>query len=335
MIKRIPRIWRVAVCLLALGACARPYTITVSPAEPGATLQTVFVATQQRVSPTGDITYDDRPEAAAFAQIAVAIPPDHVIGEIENIYDPSRGFTMPRYTPQDRDTFIAALDAGPGDEILIYVHGYNTTTTEAVFRFAQMSHDFGFENTTAVFSWASAGVPAGYVYDRDSVLFARDDLAGLLADISRFSNKSITIIAHSLGSQLIMETMRQLAIAGKTSVLDDIGTVVLFSPDIDPDIFRRQVATIGARRNPYIMLTNSADQALGMSSLLVGGRTKLGQLAESDAIADLDVVIIDLTQMSSLAHLGHMVAATSPSAIRLLRQISETGDLATLDAGLQ
>ena len=318
----------IVACLLGLGACARPYTIAVSPGEPDATLQTVFVATQQRVSPTGDVDYEDRPTDVAFAQIDVSIPPDHKIGNIENIYDPERGFTMASFSPQTREAFVAALDAGPGDEILIYIHGYNTTTSEAVFRFAQMSHDFAFSNTTAVFSWASAGVPAGYVYDRDSVLFARDDLAALLTAISQGSDKSITIVAHSMGAQLIMETMRQLAIAGNTRVLADIGTVVLFSPDIDPDIFRRQVNVIGPRKTPYIMLTNSADQALHLSSLLIGGRTKVGQLGFADNVSDLDVVIIDLTEMSSLAHLGHMVAATSPSAISLLRQIDDAGTLA-------
>jgi esterase/lipase superfamily enzyme len=170
-------------------------------------------------------------------------------------------------------------------------------------------------------------VPAGYVYDRDSVLFARDDLVDMLTALSQGSDKSITIVAHSLGSHLIMETMRQLAIARDTQVLADIGTVVLFSPDIDPDIFRRQVEMVGPRASPYIMLTNSSDQALGMSSLLIGGRTKIGQLVEAADVADLDVVVIDLTQMSSFAHLGHMVAATSPTAISLLSQIDSAEGL--------
>ena len=65
-----------------------------------------------------------------------------------------------------------------------------------------------------------------------------------------------------------------------------------------------------------------------MSSFLIGGRTKVGQLGMSDDVANLDVVIIDLTRLSSFAHLGHMVAATSPTAINLLRQIDNADGLA-------
>jgi esterase/lipase superfamily enzyme len=317
----------ICVCLLALVGCARPYAITVAPGEPGSTAQTIFVATQQQVPTAEKLEYDDRVAQPQYARIDIAVPPDHRVGRIENIYNPDRGFTMESYQPQNRDAFIAALDAGPGDEILIYVHGYNTTTSEAAFRFAQMGHDFAFSNTKALFSWDSAGVPAGYVYDRDSVLFARDDFAAFLTAISHGSDKSITIIAHSLGAHLAMETMRQLSFAENTRVLADIGTVILFSPDIDPDIFRRQVDVIGERESPYIVLTNSSDQALAMSSLLIGGRSKVGQLGVSDDVGELDAVIIDLTSMSSFANMGHMVAATSPSAISLLRQLDDAGGL--------
>ncbi|MDO6589095.1 MULTISPECIES: alpha/beta hydrolase [Rhodobacterales] len=328
MTRRVLRGVLAAASLVSLLGCAHPYSITVSPGEQGSTTRTVFVATQQRVTNAKEEEYADRTAALHYAQVDVAIPPNHRVGHIEHIYDPTRGFTMESYRPQARDGFVDALAAGPGDEIVIYVHGYNTTTTEAVFRFAQMGHDFAFNNTQALFSWDSAGVAAGYVYDRDSVLFARDDFADFLKAISAGSDKSITIVAHSLGAHLTMETMRQLAIARNTRVLDDIGAVVLLSPDIDPDIFRRQVGVIGDRESPYIILTNSSDQALALSSLLIGGRSKVGQLGVSDDIAELGTVIIDLTSMSSLAHMGHMVAVTAPSAIGLLRQLGEAGGLA-------
>jgi len=309
-------------------SCTRPYDIAVAPGVRGAVTETVYVATQQTPAVTGALVYNDRVTQPQFARVDVAVPPHHAPGRVETPRDPLGGFTMASYQPQNRAEYIAALNAAPGEEILLFVHGYNTTTTEAVFRFSQMGHDFGLTDVKAVFSWASAASPGAYVYDRDSVLFARDDLTDLLKDISRHSTKTVTLVAHSMGAQLIMEVMRQLAIAGDDHVLNDIGTVILLSPDIDPDIFRRQVDTIGDRNAPYVILTSGTDRALRLSSYLIGGRSKVGQLDAADDVAGLNVVIVDLTDLSDGGHGDHMVAATSASAISMLRQIDDTRMLA-------
>ena len=60
--------------------------------------------------------------------------------------------------------------------------------------------------------------------------------------------KSIDIIAHSMGNWLAMETLRQLAIAGNRDLNGKLGYVVLASPDIDVDIFKKQMSPLRQAR---------------------------------------------------------------------------------------
>ena len=62
--------------------------------------------------------------------------------------------------------------------------------------------------------------------------------------------KSIDIIAHSMGTWLTMETLRQLAIAGDRDLGGKLGYVVLASPDIDVDVFKKQMMRYGKPDQP-------------------------------------------------------------------------------------
>ena len=72
---------------------------------------------------------------------------------------------------------------GTGGEAIIYVHGFNNTFADGVYRIAQLSHDFGFDGVAVHYSWASAGSALGYEFDRDSVLAGRDGLERLIETV--------------------------------------------------------------------------------------------------------------------------------------------------------
>jgi esterase/lipase superfamily enzyme len=93
-------------------------------------------------------------------------------------------------------------------ETLLFVHGYNNTLSEAMYRLAQIQTDFDTGMPGVLFSWPSAGDPRGYIYDRDSVLFARDDLTAVLRQLTSGPGDKVFLLAHSMGSSLVMETGR-------------------------------------------------------------------------------------------------------------------------------
>ena len=176
-----------------------------------------------------------------------------------------------------------------------------------------------YRNRRILFSWPSAGDPRGYIYDRDSVLFARDGFEQLIRDLRARGQRKIFIMAHSMGGYLTMEALRQMALKGDRQVMDAISAVVLMSPDIDPDVFRQQAETIGRLPQPFVIMTSRKDRVLSAAELLTGRKPRLGRIESAEAVAGLDVSVLDLTGFDDGSAGGHMVAASSASAIQLLR----------------
>ena len=77
--------------------------------------------------------------------------------------------------------------------------------------------------------------------------------------------KSIDIIAHSMGNWVAMEALRQLAIAGNRDLGGKLGYVVLASPDIDVDVFKKQMVRYGKPDKPFVVLLSGDDHALQLS----------------------------------------------------------------------
>ncbi len=307
------------------GCTTTPDQIDFAPPHPDAHIEDIFVVTQQPQNSERRLLNGDRSFEDSYAHVSVSIPPTHAVGQIEwptARPDPLGDFAVVRFDDLESDqAFYDRLADAPGDAVYLFIHGYNNTTSEALYRYAQIVTDFEIPQARALFSWPSAGSGGAYVYDRDSVLFARDGMTEMLTQIARHSDKDIYLMAHSMGALLSMEAMRQLAIAGDTDVLDRIDIVTFLSPDIDPDIFRIQAAAIGDLPDPFVILTSASDKALRLSSLLIGGRAKVGSIESADDVSGLDITFVDLTNVSDGQNMDHMVAVTSPAAIAVLRQM--------------
>jgi len=271
-------------------------------------------------------TYDgSRVEAVSFGRFDVSVPPDRESGTISwpprsGKIDPSKHFlTTHAGRFQSPGDFRAALSQDMrthGDEAVIFVHGFNNTFSEGMYRLAQMSHDLGLPGTIVHYSWPSAAQPLGYVYDRDSALFARDGLERLLIEVEAAGAKRIVLVAHSMGSALLMEGLRQVSIRNKSPVLDRIGGVILISPDIDVDVFRGQALAMPRLPQPFIVFSSSRDRILMLSATLTGQKERLGTLTDLTKVADLPITFLDTAAFSSGA--GHFNLGNSPSLLRLL-----------------
>lgn len=325
------------VFVLAFLISCAPYPdkIAFSDRFPGADIQQIYVASGRPPSPEAPPPQQDRSAIAQFQKFAVSVPPGHELGQVEwpnGTPDSAQHFTTVGVQPYQTDTsFLKALAAEPGDEVTLFVHGYNTTPSEALYRFAQISHDFEIEMPGVLFSRPSAGRAAGYVYDRDTLLFSRDPLANLLTAIGRQTNKRIILLAHSMGAHLTMEVMRQLALSGRRDVLDRLEVVVLLAPDIDPDIFRVQSEAIGTLPQPFVIMTNRDDRALRLSAFINIGRQKVGDLSRAQDVAGLDVTLFDFTALADESNRNHLVPFASPTAIAVLRDLVKSDQRGSLD----
>ena len=326
----------VAFAVLLIAACSQVVDrISFSDPVSGTSLQQIYVTSGRLPATQPTDLKRDRAAKPRFVRYDISIPPVHQLGQIEwpkDAPDPTKHFTVTDLTDfGDSSAFMRAIEAEPGNDVAIYVHGYNNTPSEALYRFAQIGHDFELSMPQVLFSWPSAGKATGYVYDRDSVLFSRDPLANLLTQISRHTSKKITLMAHSMGAHLTMEVFRQLALTGRRDVLGDLDVVALWSPDIDPDVFRAQANAVGTLPDPFVIMTSQTDRALKLSAFLNIGRQKVGDLSGAKDIAGLNVTLFDFTTLADGSNLDHLIPMSSPTAIAVLRDLVRSDSNGTLD----
>jgi esterase/lipase superfamily enzyme len=280
--------------------------------------------------PVGVMFNGERAHGLAFADIAVSIPPDSVrkIGDVQwpssPPGDPARDFVTVRADRLDLKQAIAdfngrLLKLRPSDRhVLLFIHGYNTRFEEAVFRFAQIAHDAGAPVVPVLFTWPSRGKLFDYVYDRDSATYSRDALEVLLQAMAKNPNVGeISILAHSMGNFVAVEALRQMVIRNRT-MSPKIKDIMLASPDIDFEVFRRQIAEIEAsdKSPPITLFVSKDDRALRASSLLAGSEPRLGAVDPNaepykTVLEKAGVHVLDLTTVTSDDSMNHGKFATS------------------------
>jgi esterase/lipase superfamily enzyme len=331
------KIGRVSLFLAVgvLTACAPHQTAKRATADPAAKIEEIFVATPRSLSATGQAFGVQRPRGMNFFRADISIPPTHKTGKIEwpdERPDAATDFVVAHSTVlhDQADMVRAVRRAHPGNEKLVFIHGYNNTLSDAMYRLAQIRTDFEITIPTILFSWLSAGDPRGYAYDRDSVLFSRDDFVEMLDGLTSAPGERVFLLAHSMGSHLVMEALRQAALRGDTDILSRISGVVLMSPDIDPDLFRRQAEAIGKLPQPFLIFISRQDRALSVAGFLTGRKQRLGLIDGPDKVKGLNVRVVDFTALADGEGYNHLVPVTSPSAVRVLRgMMDQAGERAS------
>lgn len=302
----------------------------------------IFAATTRQKAEDPRVVFGgQRSDQTSYVRVDMTVPGSHRIGSIElpqrgAAADPSRYFTaVDLSTYDDAASFGRAIGADAatrGDRALVFVHGYNNGFDDGVYRITQLVHDMKFPGSAVLFSWASGAKLSDYVYDRDSANAARDELEATLRLLARSGVTSIDIIAHSMGTFLTMEALRQLAIEGDRDLGGKLGYVVLASPDIDVDVFKKQMRRYGKPKIPFAVLLSGDDKALAVSRLIAGDRPRVGDDPDAAAdLAELGVLVVDLSKSApgSKDRLNHAKFADNPILVQLL------GERLMLPAGLE
>ena len=295
---------------------------------PGARIVRVLAVTNRKFEPETGAYGAQRTYTVARQALDVSIPPGHKAGEIE-WPDGANGDAAKTYVTLarrdlDEARFAEAVrqQAGKPGEVLVFVHGFNTRYAEAVFRMAQISADSGFAGAHVVFSWPSQGEITGYLRDRESANFSRDELERLMRRLAATPGvRKIHLMAHSMGNWLAVEMLRQAKVRGDMEFGGKLGQVILASPDIDAQVFQSQADVIGPRNPPIIVFVSRNDRALNLSRRLAGDIPRVGAVALEDpkvkaAIAKNGMLVYDLSDVESSDRLNHGTFASAPGIIQ-------------------
>lgn len=200
--------------------------------------------------------------------------------------------------PRPGDPADALAEALRGRASLMFVHGYNQTFESAAADAVHLTQGIGFRGNAALFSWSSRGGLLDYVYDRESALIARDALADTLTAVLNDPGAGkFHLVAHSMGTLVTLEALRSYRDRNGNRGIENIGALVMASPDIDLDVFRAGVARLGPLRDKMIVITATNDRALSVSRRLAGG-ARVGALPASE-LEGLGVRVVDATEFAS------------------------------------
>lgn len=183
------------------------------------------------------------------------------------------------------------MDRSGNRNLTIFVHGYNTEFIDNTLLAGEIFHYIGRQGAMLSFEWPSESRLLGYIADKGNANYSTRLFRALISNVAKECNvDSITIIAHSAGSPIVVNALREIRLlefnrsAEEIQQLYRINRVVLAAPDMDLMAFANAV------RDRFYEMTKGVavyaspkDRALKLSEKLYGnsrlGRS-VGQLQE-------------------------------------------------------
>jgi esterase/lipase superfamily enzyme len=207
--------------------------------------------------------------------------------------------------------------------LLVYIHGFRNTFEEATLDAAQLSDAVGFSGDTMIFSWPSKAGLFDYVSDRESAMWSRDAFERVLdAMMLSRSRGRVHLVAHSLGTMITLEGLRQIYARYGDAAADKIGAVVFASPDIDIDVFTSSIERLGSLARKITIVTATNDRALALSRRIAGGITRVGA-AEKAQLERLGLNVIDASDGWGI--INHDAFLTNAEVRKVIRRAIENG----------
>ncbi len=263
-----------------------------------------------------DVRYGGDRGSLAFGVAEVTVPKSHRVGALEapSILrlefraDPNRHVILASVKPLAHEAWraeIAKRATALGNAgILVFIHGYNVRFADAARRAGQLSYDLGFAGPTVLFSWPSRAGVVEYTVDEQAAEWSIPDMKEVLGSLATVApGVPVYVIAHSMGNRVLTRGF-------KAMLEEDINKrrafkqIVLAAPDIDADVFRREIGPAILGKGPRVTLyASSNDKALLASRNLHGGYRRLGESGENIVVMrDLDTVDASMVSTEFLGH---------------------------------
>lgn len=124
-------------------------------------------------------------------------------------------------------------------ELLIYVHGYNTSFKNCLRDAAFFGKTTGFEGDIIALYWPTRGrfSLGAYRSDERNAIWSATFLTNLINDLQKSGNKKIHLLGHSLGTRLVVQAVQNISNMNKNFKFEKL---ILTAPDEDGEIFKEQ-----------------------------------------------------------------------------------------------
>ena len=196
-------------------------------------------------------------------------------------------------------TQIAEAAADNGGRVLIYVHGYRNDFRDATGTGIAFAKDLALEVPLIVWSWPSVGGLKNYPRDADAVDWSELQFGRFVRSLTaRFEIVGVDIMAHSMGTRLAANLMRDDWPGGEAAV-------VLAAADIArPNLRQAADETDDARISLFV---SKKDLALFASQFLGAREPRAGRASPLFVHSGIDTVDLGAFDRIAVNH-GHAFA---------------------------
>lgn len=266
----------------------------------------------------------DKLDKITYGAAVVRTPLDRKMGDLNSVQ--LEGLVGPypesRFTPEQNQAASRFLEWIWGQDVLVFIHGYNNTFEAAAEQAAQLKLDLKFPGPVVIFSWPSLAEGGGYFTDKLNAEKSLPAFADLLIHFAQGNDEDPAkffcppgktfFIAHSMGNWVFLNAMG-LANARRKLRMNSFGKVVLASPDVSKVSFLQwSPLVIGASRNVTVYYSHK-DTALDLSSIIHRGK-RAGQGNGVQYVAGVDAIDVDNVNSRWIRH-GHSAFSASDKVL--------------------
>jgi esterase/lipase superfamily enzyme len=265
----------------------------------------------------------ERSSSTAFTRVAFNRPDTTMMGRARSTF--SGAWSIDRVTSDSRPASEGLIEAVSGREVLLFIHGYKESFESASISTIELTEGIGFTGPSVLFSWPSRAALFDYGYDRESALYSRDAFEEtLVALLSEGGASRVHIVAHSMGTLLTVETLRQIWARHGDAMASRLGAIVLASPDIDFDLFDNALKRLRTLVPRITVISSTGDRALEVSRRLAGGVARTGA-ASREQLEGLGVRVVDATDYGGWVALRHDLFLSDPEVRQVVQRSIERG----------
>ncbi len=214
---------------------------------------------------------------------------------------------------RELDEWKGILNDRTEQDALVFVHGFNTKFTDAIYRAAQIFWDLQYEGVPILYSWPSNGRVIDYLYDQDSVDLATNSFSEVLSCLADSGIERVHILAHSMGNRLVINALEKNIRAASVS---KIGEYIMAAPDVDRDAFLEKIPGFLGVVPCITLYASSVDRALQLSKGLRNSVQRAGDVLNGEPLILDGVDTIDVSAVGAdIFGSGHGVFASSRSIL--------------------
>ena len=281
-----------------------------------ATIKVFYATDRARTgSDKADKFYGGSRGLMEYGTTDVSIPRDHRMGSLESpsilklefYEDPDRHVVLLNVKPEEKSKFFDLLrgrrNNSDSSNAFVFIHGYNVTFEDAARRTAQMAYDLGFDGSPIFYSWPSQGSESRYIVDETNSAWSASNIREFLMDVAKsVSENDIYLIAHSMGTRPVTKSLAEIA-AIAPDLRQRFKEVILAAPDIDADVFARDIAPkIVAKNTGVTLYLSNNDKAL-LASKKFHGYPRIGDARDGIRVSP-DIDFVDASELDA-DFIGH------------------------------